>query len=147
MKALNIVLSDDQLKDKQLKEELKELKEELERNDITGVFVSSKGNRLSIVFQDSFFEKNKKNSRDAGRHKKIATTTGQNTAVIMYSNVVYKLIQGATLDDMLQYTGLAQATYYRHLQALKRSQYYKYVTLNNIKVLEDLEAIEGNKVF
>ena len=154
---IEIKLTDEQLKDNKLQDHLENLKRELEKKDITDVYVSLCGNRLILLFNDTFFEKRKKNDRNAGRKRthaedstiKELTSSGvEINKMLRYTDIILKLNQGTDLKEMLNYTNMAQATYYRHLKTMKESEFYKDIDLERIDDQEYIKSLgKANKYF
>ena len=148
---IEIKLNDEQLKDNNLQENIELLKKELEKRDITDVYVSLCGNRLVLLFHDSFFTKRKKNDRNAGRKRTYAKdstikeiTSGgvEVNKTLSYTDIILKLSQGADLKEMLTYTNMKQATYYRHLKAMKESESYKQIDINRLNDIEYIKSLD-----
>lgn len=154
---IEIKLTDEQLKDNKLQDHLENLKRELEKKDITDVYVSLCGNRLILLFNETFFEKRKKNDRNAGRKRthaedstiKELTSSGvEINKMLRYTDIILKLNQGTDLKEMLNYTNMAQATYYRHLKTMKESEFYKDIDLERIDDQEYIKSLgKANKYF
>ena len=160
--SLEIKLTEKQLNEYKLKENIEKLKSKLVKYDICGFSceLEENSNTLVLTLQSSFFESHKHNARGGGRRKAKARSkteteksilTGNTVAkVLKYSDIVYLLSQGKDLAEMLLETGMKQATYYRHLKALKESLYFKSLDLENQEskpTLESLEKIHGNRIF
>ena len=52
-----------------------------------------------------------------------------------------KLNDGASLEEMLDYTNLKQATYYRHLKAMKKSSNYKKIDVDKLHDNEYINSL------
>ena len=148
---IEIKLTDEQLKDNNLQENLENLKKELEKRNITDVYISLCDNRLILLFHDSFFDKRKKNDRNAGRKRTYAedstikelTSSGvEINKMLRYTDIILKLNQGTDLKEMLNYTNMAQATYYRHLKAMKESESYKQIDINRLDDVEYIKSLD-----
>ena len=156
--SLEININESDLDRWELKENIERMKEQLKKTPVRGLYFNydKELHRLIVSFNDDFFRSHKKNERNAGRRKKIASSktetskssTGYEVGKILkYSDIMMQIYQGASLEDMLKYTGMKQATYYRHLKALKESQYYKDIDQERKTDINHLESVKGNKIF
>ena len=155
---ISIGLNNDQINDNDLKENIEELQRVIELKRVKGLQVEfdSMTRELDITFESCLFENNKHNSRGGGRRKAFAESQTEKELSITgrerkkrynYSNIVYELNSGASVADMLSFTNMTQATYYRHLQAMKESTYYNSLDPDRINDVEYLESIKGNHYF
>lgn len=142
----------------ELQENIEKMQEQLKKTPVNGLYFNydEQLHRLIISFSDYFFRSYKKNERNAGRRKKVASNEVEKTIsstgyemgkILKYSDIAYMLGIGASLESMLKYTGLKQATYYRHLKSMKESEYYKSIDTDRCTDKEYLESIQGNKTF
>ena len=160
MRDINIAiqLTDEQRADNCLIENIDRLTEQLVRADIKGfnfVYDDITGDIL-INLSESFFDRYKHNARNSGRRRAVAESQTEKELSITgierqkrykYSDIVYMLDSGADLEEMLKYTRMAQATYYRHLKELKESTYYKSLNPESCNDRDYLESIKGNREF
>ena len=143
--TLKVELTDEQMAENDLCENLEYLEQMLEDYDINGLYMSRINNKVEMFFSPTFFEMKKKNSRNAGRRKKAAYDVNtkvirkysdgheyETNKILKYSDIMIKLNDGASLEEMLDYTNLKQATYYRHLKAMKKSSNYKKIDVDKL---------------
>ena len=155
---IEIDLYQDQLEENELKENIEQLQAQLAKQPLNGFSFGfdDMTHNFTITLEKSFFDAHKHNARKGGRRKVYAESQTEKELSITgrerkkrynYSNIVYELNSGASVADMLNFTNMTQATYYRHLQAMKESTYYNSLDPGRCNDIEYLESIKGNHYF
>ena len=88
---------------------------------------------------------NRQKTRKAGRHKKYFSNE-DSSSLYHYSDIIF-MAQSMTDIQIIQTTGMAEATYYRHKKNMKNSEYYKHINPSETYEKIYLESLPGNYLF
>ena len=143
---LSFKLTEEQKKDVYFLKELAKL-EDLQK-DILGMIVVEHNGIVEFSFDNYFFEKKKKNSRNAGakRHD-IYINPVENNKVVKYSDVMIMLDEGKKWKEIHEYLGMSQANYFRRLKEMKESKFYSiadHKLLTNEDYLKKMKKYNKN---
>lgn len=143
---LSFKLTEEQKKDVYFLKELAKL-EDLQK-DIPGMIVVEHNGIVEFAFDNYFFEKKKKNSRNAGAKKNhIYIKTEKDNKVVKYSDVMILLDQGKKWKEIHESLGMSQANYFRRLKEMKESKFYSiadHKLLTNEDYLKKMKKYNKN---